>query len=36
METEADAEAAIKAVNGQQVEGRDIVVNLSRPKAKSY
>ena len=36
MESQQDAEAAIKALNGQSVDGRDIVVNPSRPKTKSW
>lgn len=36
METTEAAEAAINAMNGQTVEGRQIVVNPSRPKAKAW
>lgn len=32
MGTQAEAEEAIRAMNGQTVEGRQIVVNASRPK----
>lgn len=32
METQAEAEAAIRSLNGQTVDGRQIVVNASRPK----
>jgi cold-inducible RNA-binding protein len=32
METQEDAEAAIKALNGQTVETRQITVSVSRPK----
>ena len=32
METEAEAEAAIRDLNGHTVEGREISVNASRPK----
>jgi cold-inducible RNA-binding protein len=35
METEAEAEAAIKSLNGQDVDGRQIVVNASRPKERN-
>ncbi len=33
MQTQAEAEDAIRDHNGQTVEGRQIVVNASRPKA---
>ncbi len=33
MGTQAEAEAAIHALNGQTIEGRQLVVNASRPKA---
>lgn len=33
METQADAEEAVKQLNGKTVEGRQIVVDASRPKA---
>ncbi len=32
METQAEAEAAVKNLNGQTVEGRQLVVNPSKPK----
>lgn len=32
MENQAEAETAIKNLNGQTVDGRQIVVNASRPK----
>jgi RNA recognition motif-containing protein len=32
MESQASAEAAIKGLNGQDVEGRAISVNVSQPK----
>lgn len=32
-ETVEEAEAAIEALNGKEVDGREIVVNVSRPKA---
>jgi RNA recognition motif-containing protein len=32
MGSQTDAEAAIRDLNGQTVEGRQIVVNASRPK----
>ena len=32
METDAEAEAAIKALDGQEVGGRNIMVNVARPK----
>ncbi|MBZ0184978.1 MAG: RNA-binding protein [Candidatus Obscuribacterales bacterium] len=31
MENQAEAEAAVKAFDGQEVEGRQIVVNTARP-----
>jgi RNA recognition motif-containing protein len=35
MGTAEQAEAAIKGLNGMSVGGRDIVVNISRPKESS-
>jgi RNA recognition motif-containing protein len=35
MGSEAEAEAAIQALNGQEVQGRAIAVSLSRPKENS-
>ncbi len=32
MSTEQEAQAAIAAVNGQQIDGRTVVVNEARPK----
>nr|WP_286852388.1 MULTISPECIES: RNA-binding protein [unclassified Hydrogenophaga] len=32
MSSEAEAQAAINGLNGQSVDGRQIVVNISRPK----
>jgi RNA recognition motif-containing protein len=32
MGSEAEAQAAINGLNGQSVDGRQIVVNVSRPK----
>ncbi|MGC4395259.1 RNA recognition motif domain-containing protein [Hydrogenophaga sp. T2] len=32
MASEAEAQAAINGLNGQSVDGRQIVVNVSRPK----
>lgn len=32
MGSEAEAQAAINGLNGQSVDGRQIVVNISRPK----
>jgi RNA recognition motif-containing protein len=34
MANQADAEAAIKALNGREVGGRQIAVNVSTPKPK--
>jgi len=34
METDAEAEAAIERLNGHDVEGRQLAVNLSKPKAR--
>ncbi|MBS1990696.1 MAG: RNA-binding protein [Cyanobacteria bacterium REEB67] len=36
MGTQAEAEAAIDSLNGQTVDGRQLVVNASRPKTRSY
>ncbi|MBZ0185379.1 MAG: RNA-binding protein [Candidatus Obscuribacterales bacterium] len=36
METQAEAEAAIQGLNGKEVDGRQLAVNPSKPKAKSY
>ena len=32
MENDAEAQAAIKALDGKEVDGRTIVVNVARPK----
>jgi RNA recognition motif-containing protein len=32
MESEEEAQAAIKALDGKEVDGRAIVVNIARPK----
>jgi RNA recognition motif-containing protein len=34
MENDADAQAAIEAFNGKNIQGREIVVNPSRPKER--
>jgi cold-inducible RNA-binding protein len=34
MDTDAEAEAAIQRLNGYDVDGRQLAVNLSRPKAR--
>ncbi len=34
MSTQAEAEAAIKALNGYEVEGRPLAVSISQPKPK--
>lgn len=36
MSTQAEAEAAIESLNGKDVDGRQIVVNTSKPKEKAY
>lgn len=36
METQAEADAAIQSMNGQDVDGRQLAVNPSRPKTRSY
>ena len=36
VEMSDGAEAAIEALNGTEVDGRELVVNESRPKAVSY
>ena len=35
MENDADAQAAIEAFNGKTIQGREIVVNPSRPKERT-
>lgn len=32
MEKQADAEAAIKALNGRALDGRNLTVNIARPR----
>lgn len=36
METQAAAEAAVKSLNGQNVDGRQLVVSPSKPRERSY
>lgn len=36
MGTVAEAEAAIEGLNGKSVDGRQLAVNLSKPKTRSY
>ncbi len=36
METEAEAQTAIQALNGKDVDGRQLAVNPSKPKTKGY
>ena len=36
MATEPEAEAAITSLNGRTVDGRQLVVNQSKPRVKSY
>ncbi len=36
METAAEAEAAIQGLNGKSVDGRQLAVNLSKPKTRSF
>ena len=36
MDTPAEAEAAIQSLNGKDVDGRQLAVNLSKPKTRSY
>lgn len=36
METADEAEAAIQSLNGKDVDGRQLAVNLSKPKVKNY
>lgn len=36
METQVEAEAAIQNLNGKDVDGRQLAVNLSKPKTRSY
>ena len=35
MDNQAEAEAAIKAINGREIAGRQIAVSVSQPKAKT-
>jgi len=35
METEAEAERAIADLNGREVDGRQLAVNISRPKVRT-
>ena len=34
MDSESEAEAAIEALNGQDMNGRPLTVNVARPKAE--
>jgi len=36
MEKQSEAEAAIASLNGKDVDGRQLAVNPSKPKLKSY
>jgi RNA recognition motif-containing protein len=36
METQTEAETAIQCMNGQDVDGRQLAVNPSRPKSRGY
>jgi len=36
MATEAEAEAAIQGLNGKDADGRQLAVNLSKPKTRAY
>jgi cold-inducible RNA-binding protein len=36
MENDGEAQAAIDALNGKTIEGREIVVNPSRPRERQY
>lgn len=36
MSNQAEAEAAIRGLNGKEVEGRQIAVSISQPKSKSF
>ena len=36
METSEEAEAAIANLNGKDLDGRQLAVNLSKPKARSF
>lgn len=36
MSSQAEAEAAIESLNGKDIDGRQIVVNASKPKEKAY
>lgn len=35
METDAEAEAAIKNLNGYDIDGRKLAVNLAKPKIRA-
>jgi RNA recognition motif-containing protein len=35
MDSEAEAEAAIQDLNGKEVEGRQLAVNISKPKVRN-
>ena len=35
MDTDAEAEAAIERLNGREVDGRQLAVNLSKPKTRN-
>jgi cold-inducible RNA-binding protein len=35
MDTEAEAEAAIQNLNGKEVDGRQLAVNISKPKVRN-
>ena len=35
MDTEAEAEAAIQDLNGKEVDGRQLAVNISKPKVRT-
>lgn len=36
MESQVEAEAAIQGLNGKDVDGRQLAVNLSKPKPRSF
>lgn len=36
MATQAEADAAIEALNGKEVDGRQLAVNMSKPKVRAY
>jgi RNA recognition motif-containing protein len=36
MGSEAEAEAAMQSLNGKDLDGRQLAVNPSKPKTKSY